>query len=273
MMDVDRWPELRDPVMIVSLTGWVDAGMAGAGASAYLADNLESARRFGRIDLSELADLQQTRPTVHLVDGATREISWPSVDLVAGRAGSDIVLCIGPEPSIRWRAFTDELVEVAQRLNVRMMIALGGMPAVVSHRRPVPVFATATSPSLAQEVGALRADYAGPTGVQTVLQVALGQAGVPALGLWAQVPHYVSATPSPSAIRALLERVRDVASVQVELTTLDGQIDEYLERVEQGLSERPDVAEVVRAIEAGSDELPSGEELASEIERFLRDQG
>jgi len=96
---------------------------------------------------------------------------------------------------------------------------------------------------------------------------------VPSLGLWAQVPHYVSATPSPSAIRALLERLREVASVQVELTTLDGQIDEYLQRVEQGLAERPDVAEVVRAIEAGSDELPSGEELASEIERFLRDQG
>lgn len=273
MLDVDRWPELRDPIMVVALTGWVDAGMAGAGASAYLADQLDSARRFGRIDLSDLVDLQQTRPTVQLVDGTTRQVSWPSIELVAGRAGSDIVLCVGPEPSIKWGTFSDELVAMARRLDVKMMVALGGMPAVVSHRRPVPVFATATSPSLAQEVGALRADYSGPTGMQTVLQVALGEAGVPALGLWAQVPHYVSATPSPSAIRALLERLREIASVEVELSALDNQVDEYLERVEQGLSERPDVAEVVRAIETGSTELPSGEELASEIERFLRDQG
>ncbi len=273
MIDVDRWPELREPVMVVAFTGWVDAGMAGAGASAYLVDQLDSARRFGRIDLSELVDLQQTRPTVQLVDGATRQITWPAIDLFAGRAGRDLVLCMGPEPSIKWGPFTDELVNVARRLDVKMMVALGGMPAVVSHRRPVPVFATATSPSLAQEVGALRTDYTGPTGVQTVLQVALGDAGVPALGLWAQVPHYVAATPSPSAIRALLERLRDVANVEVPLNTLDGQVDEYLERVEQGLSERPDVAEVVRAIEAGSTDIPSGEELASEIERFLRDQG
>jgi predicted ATP-grasp superfamily ATP-dependent carboligase len=273
VIDVDRWPELREPVMVVAFTGWVDAGMAGAGASAYLVDQLESVRRFGRIDLSELVDLQATRPTVHLVDGTTREIDWPAVQLYAGRAGRDVVLCTGPEPSIKWAAFTDALVDLARRLDVRQMVALGGMPAVVSHRRPVPVFATATSPSLAQEVGALRADYAGPTGVQTVLQVALGRAGVAALGLWAQVPHYVAATPSPSAIRALLERLRDVANLEVPLTSLDGQVDEYLERVEQGLSERPDVAEVVRAIEAGAPNLPTGDELASEIERFLRDQG
>jgi hypothetical protein len=150
---------------------------------------------------------------------------------------------------------------------------LGGMPAVVSHRRPVTVLATATSAGLVQEVGALRTDYAGPTGAQTVLQVALGDAGVPTLGLWAQVPHYVSGNPSPPAIRALLGRLREVAGVETELGALDAQADDWVERVESGLADRPDVAELVQAIEAGADDLPTGDELASEIERFLRDEG
>jgi len=274
-LEIDRWPDLRDPVLVVALSGWVDAGLAGAGAAAVLSDQLESAAGFGRVDLTDLVDLQQTRPSVHLVDGATREIKWPAVDLVAGKAGRDVVLCHGPEPSLRWRAFGEELMQMSQRLGVSMMVGLGGMPTLVSHRRPVSVLTTATSRSLAQEVGAWRADYTGPTGAQTALQVALGDAGIPGLGLWAQVPHYVSATPSPPAISALLSRVRELAGVETDLTALDSQVDEYLGRVEEGLSERPDVAEMVRNIEASEDsgEIPSGDELASEIERFLREQG
>jgi proteasome assembly chaperone (PAC2) family protein len=277
VMDVDRWPELRDPVLVVALSGWVDAGLAGAGAVAVLSEQLESVRPFGRVDLTELVDLQQTRPSVHLVDGTTREITWPAIDLIAGRADRDVVLCRGPEPSLRWGELSNELVAAAQRLGVSMMVGMGGMPTLASHRRPVNVLATATSPSLAQEVGAWRADYTGPTGAQTVLQVAMGDAGIPGVGLWAQVPHYVGATPSPPAIRALLARLRELTGVQTDLSGLDSQSDEYLERVEEGLSERPDVAEMVRNIEAaeGSEggDLPSGEELASEIERFLREQG
>ena len=275
VVEIDRWPELRDPVLVVALSGWVDAGLAGAGAAAVLGEQLESAASFGRVDLTDLVDLQQTRPSVRLVDGATREITWPVIDLIAGRAGRDVVLCRGPEPSLRWRAFGEELVAMSQRLGVNMMIGLGGMPTLVSHRRPVSVLTTATSRSLAQEVGAWRADYTGPTGAQTALQVALGHAGIAGLGLWAQVPHYVAATPSPPAISALLSRLRELAGVETELTALDGQVDEYLRRVEEGLSERPDVAEMVRNIEAneGSGDIPTGDELASEIERFLRDQG
>jgi proteasome assembly chaperone (PAC2) family protein len=275
VLDIDRWPDLRDPVLVVALSGWVDAGLAGAGAAAVLSDQIDSAGAFGRADLTDLVDLQQTRPSVHLVDGATREITWPTVDLIAGRAGRDVVLCRGPEPSLRWRAFGDELVQMSQRLGVTMMFGLGGMPSLVSHRRPVSVLATATSRSLAQEVGAWRADYTGPTGAQTALQVVLGHSGIPGVGLWAQVPHYVAATPSPPAISALLSRLREIAGVETDLTALDGQVDEYLRRVEEGLSERPDVAEMVRNIEAteGSGDIPTGDELASEIERFLREQG
>jgi len=269
VLEIDRWPDLREPVLVVALSGWVDAGLAGAGAAAVLGEQLDSAAGFGRVDLTDLVDLQQTRPSVH------REIAWPTIDLVAGRAGRDVVLCRGPEPSLQWRAFSEELVQMSQRLGVSLMVGLGGMPTLVSHRRPVSVLTTATSRSLAQEVGAWRADYTGPTGAQTALQVALGDAGIPGLGLWAQVPHYVSATPSPPAISALLSRVRELAGVETDLAALDSQVDEYLRRVEEVLSERPDVAEMVRNIEASEDsgEIPSGDELASEIERFLREQG
>jgi proteasome assembly chaperone (PAC2) family protein len=274
VIDVDQWPSLRDPVMLVALTGWVDGGLAGTGTLAAVAEALEAPKKFATLDLADLLDLQQTRPTVSLTNGVTRKVEWPSIDLVAGRAGRDVIIVAGPEPSIRWRDVTSTLVDVARRLDVQLAVTLGGMPAPVSHRRPINVMATASSRSVAQELGALRADYFGPTGAQTVLQVALGEAGVRAAGLWAQVPHYVAATPSPPAIRAMLERLRDVTGLTVDLHALDEQSDEYLERVEEGLSERPDVADMVRQLEAQSesDEVVSGEELAREIERFLRDE-
>jgi proteasome assembly chaperone (PAC2) family protein len=280
LIQLDAQPELRDPIMVIVLTGWVDAGMAGAGAVAVLGEQLEARRTFGHIDLADLLDLQQTRPTVHLVAGTTREVVWPSIDLIAGHLGRDVVICMGPEPSLRWQAVLGELVTLAQQLGVTRAFTLGGIPSVASHRRPVHVLATGTSPELVAEIGGWRSDYQGPGGASSALQVMLGAAGVPTVALWAQVPHYVSTGPSPTAIRALLARMRDLSGVLVDLGPLDDQVRAYIERVDAGLSDRPDVAEVVRAIEEGSGseeepdetQLPSGDELASEIERFLRDQ-
>lgn len=272
MLDVETWPQLRDPVLVVALTGWVDAGEAGAVAGASVAANLEGGRVFGRYDLTDLVDLQQTRPTVELVDGETRRITWPSIELTAGRAGRDVVVALGPEPSLRWPTVTRELVDAFVRLGVTRAFTLGGMPAVASHRRPVSVLATASKHSLAQEVGAMRTDYVGPTGIQTVLQLELGERGIPTVGLWAQVPHYVSGNPSPPAVRALLERLRELAGVSVDLSLLDDQAGTYADKVEEGLADRPDVAELVRAIEEQSVEDVSGDALAAEIERFLREQ-
>lgn len=272
MIEIEQWPQLREPVLVLALRGWVDAGDAGALAAGLVEANLEDARSFGRCDLSDLVDLQQTRPTVSLVEGAARRITWPSVDLVAGRAGRDVVVCTGPEPSLQWPSFVAELTDVAGRLGATQAFTLGGMPAVASHRRPVAVLATATAHSLAQEVGAIRADYTGPTGVQTVLQVSLGEAGIPTVGLWAQVPHYVAGNPSPPAVRALLSRLRELAGVEVDLSELDEQADSYAAQVEEGVAERPDIAELVTAIEEQHAEEVSGDELAAEIERFLREQ-
>jgi predicted ATP-grasp superfamily ATP-dependent carboligase len=272
VLQVETIPRLRRPILVLAIVGWVDAGAAGSSAAAVLSSQLDGARVFARYPLEDLVDLQQTRPTVRLVDGETREIIWPTIEFVAGRAGHDVVCCTGPEPSLRWPSFAGELVAFAKELGVERAVGLGGMPAVVSHRRPVPVLATATDARSAKEAGAIRADYHGPTGLQTVLQCALGDAGIPSFGLWAQVPHYVSATPSPPAMRALLTRLGELTGVAVDVGPLEDQAEEYATRVEEGLAERPDVAELVSAIEEQSGGDGSADELADEIERFLRDQ-
>jgi hypothetical protein len=273
MLTVERWPELREPLLVAALSGWVDAGYAGAGTVEALGAQLDGAEQFAILDLTDLLDLQQTRPTARFASGGLRVIEWPRIAIASGRAGRDVVIVSGPEPSLRWPAVTQVLVETAQRLGVREAVTVAGMPALVSHRRAVAVLATATSRSLAQEIGALRTDYAGPTGMQTVLQHDLGEAGIPCTGLWAQVPQYVSGSPSPPAVRAVLGRVAELYGLDVDLRVLDSRCDAYVAKVEEGLAQRPDVGDLVRRLETETPtELPSGDELVSEIERFLRDE-
>ncbi len=275
MLQVERWPTLNDPVLVYSFTGWVDAGLAGQGTAALIVDQLEAGNgsRFGRIDLTDLLDLQQTRPTVKLVDGGLRRIEWPQVELWSGRLGRDVVCVRGPEPSIRWPTFAGWIVEIAEQVGAREAYAVGGMPHVITHRRPVPVLATATKRSIAQEVGPLRDDYLGATGLNTVVQSILGDAGIRSVALWAQVPQYVSGSPSPPAVRALAQRLADLARLTPDLRALDARAAAYRDKVEEGLAERPDVLAIVNQIdEQWSQRIPSADELASEIEQFLKTQ-
>lgn len=277
MLDVERWPSLSDALLVVALSGWVDAGYAGTGAAALLVDQLDGPRAFARVPLAEHCDLQQTRPTIERAEGTSRLLRWPEIQLVAGRADRDVVVVRGPEPSLRWPTFVAELTDAARRLDVRRAVMLGGMPAAVSHRQPLEVLSTATDEGLASEVGVLRADYHGPTGAQTALQVALGHAGIPAVGCWVQVPQYVAGSPAPPAMYELLVRLRALGRLRLHLDPLGDQRGEWIERIDEGLGERPEVAELVEQIEAERDsfpdqELPSGDELAREIERFLREE-
>jgi hypothetical protein len=276
VLSVDHWPELSEPLMVITLTGWVDAGGAGAGAINALSEQLEDAQIFGSIDVAEMADLQQTRPTARWENGA-RVIDWPHIDFECGRlaggregAGRDLVLVRGPEPSLRWPALASSVVEAARRLGVRQAATFGGIPALVSHRKAAVVTASATQRSLAQELAPLRPDYAGPTGLQTVILRALGDAGIPGAGLWAQVPQYVAGSPSPPAIRALLGRLAETYNLGIDLRALDERSQAYLRRVESGLDARPDVKAVVDQIDERQ-ESGTGD-LVAEIEQFLRSQ-
>jgi hypothetical protein len=267
---VERWPELRDPFLVIALSGWVDAGMAGAGTMSALREQLADADEFTAIDLTDHMDLQQTRPNAHWSDEGHRIIDWPEITFVAGKLGRDVVLVSGPEPSLRWPAVSAALVEVARTLKVRDACTVAGMPSLVSHRRPVPVLATATHHSLAQEIAPLRLAYGGPTGLQTIVQRALGDADIRSAGLWAQVPQYVSGSPSPPAVRALLRRLAEIGRLELDLSPLDARCDAYAARVDAGLSTRPEVQEVVDRIDR--EQGASADDLVSEIERFLRQQ-
>jgi proteasome assembly chaperone (PAC2) family protein len=272
VLEVETWPELREPVLVVALQGWVDAGMTGSEGVDLLRAQLGSSRRFATLDLADLVDLQQTRPDVVIDEGVTRRISWPTMECVAGRAGRDVVLVTGPEPSLRWPSVIRALVDMATRLGVVVAYGLGAMPAVTTHRRPVDVLATATDESLAEQVGALRTDYAGVTGLQTALLVALGEVGIPSVGLWGQVPHYLAGSPSPPATRAVLDRLTRLSGIELDFADLDRDVERYAVKVEAGLADRPDVAELVQAIETEHPAMPSGAELVDEIEQFLRSQ-
>lgn len=279
-MLVDRWPSCDRPLVVIALSGWVDAGQAGAGALTALAEQLVGAETFATRDLADLCDLQQTRPIARFEAGGMRTIDWPHISFVHGRVAGhpsrsprDVVLVHGPEPSLQWRQVADEIVQVAVRLDAADAFTLGGMPAIASHRREPVVLATATSRSRAQEVPPLRPDYEGPTGLQTVVQRALGDAGIGCVGLWAQVPQYVAGSPSPPAIRALLRRVAQLARLDLDLRALDDRVQAYVARVDESLAARPEVAAIVDRLDAETAPLPSGDELATEIERFLRSQG
>jgi proteasome assembly chaperone (PAC2) family protein len=270
VLSFERQPELRDPLLIVALTGWVDAGLAGAGAVAALREQLQAPDEFASLDLADVMDLQQTRPTARWGADGVRVIDWPTITFVAGRLGRDAIVVSGPEPSTHWLDVTRAVVDTARSLGVRQGFTLAGMPALVSHRRPVPVLATATHRSFAQELAPLRLQYAGPTGLQTVVQRALGDADIPCAGLWAQVPQYVSGSPSPPAVRALLRRLAELTGLEIDLRPLDARTESYTTRVDAGLASRPDVQAVVDRID--QEQVASTDDLVSEIELFLRSQ-
>ncbi len=257
-------------MLVVALAGWVDAGTAGAGTVTALREQLVGADEFAALDLTDHMDLQQTRPNAHWSPDGDRVIEWPEITFVAGTLGRDVVIVSGPEPSLRWPTVSATIVEVARTLRVRDAYTVAGMPSLVSHRRPVPVLATATHHSLAQEIAPLRLAYGGPTGLQTIVQRALGDADIRCAGLWAQVPQYVSGSPSPPAVRALLRRLGELGRLEIDLVPLDARCDAYATRVDAGLATRPEVQEAVDRIDR--EQGASAEDLVSEIERFLRQQ-
>ena len=293
-MDPVRWeeqPRLDRPVLIAAFEGWNDAGDAASTAARYLAASW-NARRVATIDPEEFYDFTVTRPQVRLKDGGGRQLDWPSGELAVATppdAPRDLLFLQAAEPQLRWRAYTDAVVEVARSHQVELVVTMGALLADIPHTRPVRVTGTTADPVLVGRLGLQQSLYEGPTGVVGVLHDALGRAGILSVSLWATVPHYLSATPSPRAALALVERMTrlfDAATVTIELevaaAAYDRQVDELVE-------EDDDLAAYVRQLEAsdedggvgveggtgGGGEMawppPSGS-LAAEAERFLRER-
>ena len=267
---------LRAPVLLAAFEGWNDAGDAATGALDHLRE-VWDARGVAELDPDGYFDFQQHRPTVTLVDGTTRRISWPanrfSVCTPPGLE-RDVVILRGIEPNLRWRAFCAEVLEVAAELGTTMVVTLGALLADNPHTRPVPVSGTATDPATAKHLGLERSRYEGPTGIVGVLSDAAVRAGLPAASFWAAVPHYVSQAPCPKAVVALLRRVEDLLDAPVPLGDLPEQARDWERRVDDLAAEDTEIAEYIASLEERepAEELPeaSGEAIAREFERFLR---
>lgn len=265
--------------MVVAFEGWNDAGDAASTALEHLQLSWD-AKPLAELEPDDYYDFQVSRPTVRMVEGVTRRVEWPTTRLsICHPPGydQDIVLVTGPEPNMRWRAFCDELLGHIEELAVTTVVTLGALLADTAHTRPVPVTGTAYDPEAAARFGLERSRYQGPTGIVGILQDACVQAGIPAISLWAAVPHYVSHPPSPKATLALLHKLEDVLDVEVPLGALPEQAEEWQQTVSEMAEEDEEIAEYVRSLEERGDaeiaitlEESSGEKIAAEFERYLR---
>jgi proteasome assembly chaperone (PAC2) family protein len=279
---VDR-PALRRPVLISAFRGWNDGGQAATVAAAYLARQWD-ATRFADIDPESFMDFQAVRPTVTLDGGLTRRIEWPeNVFFHAPVPGADrdAVILLGVEPNYRWRAFTDLVVGLARDLGVELVVTLGALLADVPHTRPAPVTGAATDPRLVEELGLQLSRYEGPTGIVGVLHDACRSADLRSVSLWSAVPHYVSLAPSPRAAKALCVRLSDLMGVPIPTVELDEAEEEYAAQVSEAVASDPETQAYVEELEQRADslesfadegQLPTGEALADELTRFLRDR-
>ena len=269
--------------MICAFQGWNDAGDSASSAVAFLASAL-NAQRFARIDSQEFYDFQANRPCIRLSEGSAEEIVWPTVEVFeafAPRATRDLVLVQGVEPSMRWRAFSAHLVDLAEALGVQVIVSLGALLGDVAHSRPVTMTGYASDSSLVQRLGITPSTYEGPTGIVGVLHSTCIEAGLPSASLWAGVPHYVAAAANPKAALALVRRVEGLVGVSVDVSDLELASTDYERQVGIAVQSDPDIRAFVERLEQEADseaelspkEVPDGDVLAREFQRFLKQRG
>lgn len=271
---------LAEPVLVMALEGWIDAGMAAAGAVATLLGEMDT-EPVAAFDADELLDHRARRPVLHLVAGVTQGLSWPSIEVLAARDldGRDVLILAGPEPDHSWRAFSQAVLDLATDLGTRMVVGLGAYPATVPHTRPVRLSITAGREELAARWPFLRGSLDVPAGAQAVIEHAAAEAGIDALTLWAQIPHYASGVAYPGGSAALLENLEEVAGLSLPRGELEQEANDTVARLDNAIARNDEHTAMLRALEADADEtpgegeIPSGDELAAELERFLRDQG
>ena len=267
-------PDADSPAMVVAFDAWVDAGSASSSAATALAEGGDVVATF-ESDL--LFDYRARRPTLDIVDGRPLRLEWPELSIRYNRLGGrDVLIFTGPEPDFRWRELATDVVDLARGLGVSQWVSLGAIPAAVPHTRPVPVLGTESKPGLLR--GNVRPGPEGllrvPSAALSVLDIAIGQAGIPALGYFVQIPHYISG-PYPAATVVLLRAVEQHLDIELPLGTLTDEVEQMRRRLDAATALDEKTRSYVEKLEAMVDEerLPSGDELIGEIERFLRERG
>lgn len=275
-------PDLDSPVLLVALEGWIDAGYSSGRAVEEIIGQSESTL-VATFDADTLLDFRARRPVMHLIDGVNTGLTWSTIELHALQSpnGTDVLLLTGVEPDHAWNLFTDEVRALALDLGIRMQLGFGAYPAGVPHTRPVVLSATASDEDLAASIGFVRGTIDVPAGIEAVIERSIADAGLPAVGIWAQVPHYAATMRYPAAAARLIEGLNQITGSDFTITGLGEEIDETRQRIDSLLEGNPEHLAMIRQLEAQTDEetesriadLPSGDDLAEELQRFLREQG
>lgn len=283
LMDHLHWemnpPKLRRPMMVCAFRGWNDAASAASSALETLADSLE-VDVLAEVDPEEFYDFQANRPTISYADRHHRKIDWPGNTFIAARAQGadrDLILFDGTEPNLKWRTYSELVAQVAEHFEVELVVVLGSLIAEVAHTLPVPITGVASDDSLIRQLDLERSDYEGPTGIVGVIHDRCRAAGLGSVSLWAAVPHYVAAVPNPKAALALSERLEQITGVAADITGLEDETASYEEQIGRAVAADPEVEELVHRIESEQqnrdtpdEDVPSGEALALEFQRFLQ---
>ena len=282
-MEILQIPSLRDPIMLIAFSGWNDGAEAATGALDHLLSAWSDSNDdvvpvlIAQVDSEDFYDYQVSRPQVRVSDSMQREITWPGTQIFGLSIPSmkkDLVIVNGVEPSMRWKSFTREILDIADDLETSMIITIGAMLSDSPHTRPIRILATTSNPSIGSRLDLQPSNYQGPTGIIGAIQDGCTKRGIESLSLWASVPHYAPNAPSPKASLALIQAIEDYLGISIPLGDLREQAETWEDSVTQLASEDADVADYVKALEASKDaaDLPevSGETIAKEFEKYLR---
>jgi len=277
--DYDSLDSLNKPVLVVAFKGLFDASGSATSALEWLMEKSES-ENLGEIDSETFFDFTQERPLISFDKNGERALTWPKNKIVAIRTSGnerDLLAISGIEPHLRWRTFSELLIEVVNKSNAESVITLGSMVGMTPHSRPLTVTGSSTNPELAERLNLEKPSYQGPTGIVGVLHDALDRSKIPVVSLRVSVPHYVPDSPNPKATRALLRRFEQVTGVTTEYEELDGPAADWQKQVDTAVASDDEITAYVTRLETTIDEdenlLPSGDDLAAEFEAFLREQG
>jgi len=290
-VEILKIPALRSPVMLIAFSGWNDAADAATGAASHILGAwIDGAHAIdeqtgvvpeliAEVDAEEFYDFQVNRPMVNMDDSHLRSLTWPGTQvfgLQMPELDFDFVIVRGVEPSMKWKTFTQDLIDLAEDLDISMIVTLGSMLADAPHSRPITVTCSGAHPEIANRLGVEVSKYEGPTGMLGVISDACLRRGLDAVSLWAAIPHYASNSPSPKATLALVSALEDLLEITLPLGDLPAESLEWESEVDELAREDSDVADYVKALEESKDSTlladVSGDEIARELERFLRRQ-
>lgn len=277
--------DLHEPVLVLALDGWTDAGQGGSTAAAELRDQLGSTR-LGIFDPDRLFDYRDRRPLLDIDRGVLGEPEWPTLEVswLRSATGPDLLLVSGAEPDLTWRGLCADLRELADQVGATRYIGLGAVPGPVPHTRPVRLVTTSNDEALLERFGRPHERVIVPASCQVAVEAALGEAGMTTLGLWARIPHYV-ASEYPEAAKVLLRVLEEQLSLGLEADVLDEEIATNKSKLDVAADGSPEVKAHISALEEAYDQdlvddgtgiagpLPTGDQIAAEFERFLKDQG